>query len=122
MANNKAITIFRGDTSFVDVAAKGVDDEPLDLTNCLVWFTLKRSLSDSDEDALIAKTLIDGITVTNALEGLATVQIDPEDTDSLTVPILGAYYDVQIRDSLDNIFTISQGTMNIVSDVTRSNS
>lgn len=120
MATNTPLYIFRGDTTFIDVTAIGTDGEPFNLNNCSMWFSLKRSLADADEDALVSKTLIDGILIVDAVEGLATVVIDPEDTEALGAPALGLYWDVQVKDASNSVYTIARGTMNVLADVTRS--
>jgi hypothetical protein len=48
-------------------------------------FMVKKRLSNDDEDALITKTLADGIA---KADGTVTVTLDPEDTKDLQ----GAYY------------------------------
>lgn len=76
---------------------------PFDLTDAKIWFGVKQSESDSDEDAVIMKnnTLAGGgddeVFVSDPETGIMYIYIIPEDTIDLDS---GTYtYDVVIEDS-----------------------
>lgn len=47
----------KGDTYDLDVQLIRVDETEIDLTNCTVFFTVKRNIEDTDDQALISKTI-----------------------------------------------------------------
>lgn len=114
----------RGDDENYDltVAINGV---AIDLTNAMLWFTVKKDSSERDLRALIQKTVGDGIelayqgvaTPSGAdTTGQATIRIDPEDTEKLKP---GTYiYDVQMK-LAGAVTTLVSGGFEITADVTR---
>lgn len=97
----------------------------VNLTGAKIWFTAKRAFADADNAALIAlSTDTAGITITDALNGLATLVIPPASTSSLTTPTppapLTLYYDIQVKESDGTVTTVQQGRLHIRGDVTRS--
>ena len=121
------ITIQRGDSLSISLTGLGNIS-----TRTLLWFTLKRSLSDADSASIIqieetaglmyingaAGTAGNGvITVTDAVVGNATITLQEADTDDL-VAALGLYWDVQWSDGT-TVTTARVGPGNIVDDVTR---
>ncbi len=56
--------------------------ERLDLNDLTVYFTIKKKLSDGDEEILVEHNSDEaGITITNAFKGEAILQVTPTDTD-----------------------------------------
>jgi hypothetical protein len=117
------ITVVRGDTKLIQITAlqNGV---AVDLAGCDLWFTVKDSKQRSDSDAVIQKTIGDGISVGSpTTNGQFTVTIDPEDTEDLPFgekDILSYYWDCQLKNGSDQIFTFASGTLEVTPDVTRS--
>jgi hypothetical protein len=107
----------RGDDETFAITITGTDGGPFDLTDCEVQFTAKRRL-DPDEDAVIVKTLDDGIEVTNPSGGLATLSISSGDTSGLPPHRIGLYYDIQITDADGLITTPIEGRLTVRPDVT----
>ncbi len=58
---------------------------PIDLSGKTLWFFAKERLSDPDNRAAVRKnsSTIGGIVVTDSSNGLATLTIDPADTNGL---------------------------------------
>jgi hypothetical protein len=116
------VVITKGDDELIDLAFKQTDGvSPLNITGNLgIWFTAKHSSLDEAEDAVIAKTSnpAAGVTVTDAVNGLATVAITPVDTEDLEPCVL--VWDCQIKDAGGKIRTAAKGLLRIVHDVTRS--
>jgi hypothetical protein len=118
-----SMTATRGDTNryTLTISRSGAR---VDLTGVSVWFTVKRAHADSDDDALIQKTVGDGITPADqgeaATEGQAELVLAPADTASLS-PTTIYYYDVQILESTV-VTTVDSGTFTVSADVTRATS
>lgn len=108
----------RGDDEEYAITVTGTDGGPFDLTNCAVQFTAKRRLRDPDEDAVIIKDLDDGIEVTNASGGLATLRLASADTVGLPAQRTSLYYDIQVTDEDGLISTPIEGRLIVRPDVT----
>jgi hypothetical protein len=120
-----SMTATRGDTNryTLTIARLGVRlNFDTEIDQC--WFTVKRAHSDSDDDALIQKTVGDGITPADqgeaATEGQAELVLAPADTASVS-PTTIYYYDVQILESTV-VTTVDSGTFTVSADVTRATS
>lgn len=111
------LTAKRGDTIDLLVLVTR-DNAAVDLTGADVWFTAKRSLRDADVDAVVQKTIGNGIVVTDALAGEALVTIDPSDTNGFTRETR-LFCDVQVIEPSGRITTVADGTLTITLDVTR---
>lgn len=96
----------------------------LRLANTKLWFTAKRSLSDADGDAVIAKSAgvgggPGGITVPAAAPGnVANIGITDADTTELT-GTARLYYDVQLEEPDGTKTTVARGTLPVIADVTK---
>lgn len=111
------LTMTRGDSTILDlVVADG--GTPVDLTGVSMWWTAKRRHTDTDDQAVIAKTVGDGIAVTNAPGGLATVTIDPDDTAGLDNSS-ALWWDLQVKDGAGKVRTLAAGRLVVNADVTR---
>lgn len=111
-------SITRGDTRVYDLAFKDAAGAALNITDASIWFTAKRSRSDADADAVFQLTIGAGITVTNAVGGLATAEVTPGHTDDITIWTL-LYYDIQIKDSTGKTYTVEEGTIAVIPDTTQ---
>lgn len=112
--------IWRGDTELF-TATITESGAPVDITGCSLKFTAKRSLADSDADAVFQRaTGGSGIAITNGPGGIAQIAIASSNTSSLTVPTL-CYCDLQLVDTFGNVSTTATGTILIKVDVTRTN-
>lgn len=111
----------RGDTPVWDLFVPREDGSPFDLTGYTIRMTAKRSVDDSDADAIFQLSTVAGtITITDAANGLAEMQPERADTSSLTTDV-NAYWDVQVAKdgSPDETFTVADGTLTIKRDITR---
>lgn len=108
----------RGDDETFDVAFKDPAGAILNLTGAQgIWFTAKRSSLDSDADALIQKSLGAGVTITNAIGGIARIDINGADTGLIETTTL--VWDCQLKDSAGKYATAAKGVLTIQADVTR---
>lgn len=109
---DNTITIIRGDDQSLDLTIKNADGSAFNLTDCTVYFTVKKRFHDSDTDAIIKKD----VTVhTNAAGGLTTVELTKTDT---TIDARKYLWDIQVKDSSDKIFSVVYGDFIVKHDVT----
>jgi len=80
----------KGDTYSLDITITNTSDEPIDLTGCTVFFTVKRNIQDTDAQALINKTITSFISPTT---GDASITLLASDVDYVGE----FYYDVKIK-------------------------
>lgn len=113
---SQRLTLYRGDSDTLIVTATDTG-EPYDLTDTTLRFTAKRRFEDDDSDAIIVKTLDDGITVTDALGGLAVITISPEDTADLPNDAV-LLWDLQATQD-ETVRTLADGTLKVSRDVSR---
>lgn len=115
-----ALSLIRGDDEVLSVVVLQPNSTtPLDITGITsLRFTIKRKITETDAEALVALDLTDGITIDDATVGEVTIEIDSALTDSLTTNFTGVW-DLQMVDATGRIQTIKSGTVSIVRDVTR---
>lgn len=107
--------VYRGDTFQLNFEVS-LSGAPYDLTGCTLYFTIKRSFSSDDTDALVQKISGDGIVHTPV--GQATLTVEAELMDDL--PINRALrYDIQLKDATDAIYTLDRGYIVVQPEVTR---
>lgn len=113
------LNMYRGDTqSFAFAVTRSGAVE--DLAGSVLWFTVKTDQSVADDDALFQKSTTNGgIVVTDEPGGLATVTVDPEDTEDLAETAT-YQFDLQLKTSGGNIETVATGQITITADYTRS--
>ena len=80
----------KGDTYSLDVTITNTSDEPIDLTGCTVFFTVKRNLQDTDAQAIINKTVT---SFTSPTTGDVSFTLLAADVDYVGE----FYYDVKIK-------------------------
>lgn len=120
MTSSTALSLIRGDDEVLSVVVLQPNSTtPQDISGySTIRFTIKRKITETDLEALVALDLTDGITVDDAVNGEVTIEIDSALTDSLTTNFTGVW-DLQIVDAVGRIQTIKSGTVSIVRDVTR---
>jgi len=101
----------RGDSGRLDVTVTQSDGTAYDLTGSTLFLTVKNALTDADSAAVIRKE----VTAHDApLAGESHFEIAT--TDNATA---GArFYDVQLKDSDNKIFTLFGGVWRVLADVT----
>lgn len=87
------LTIYEGEDKTYSVVLKDSSGTPIDITGYEFLFTVKRSIDDSDDDAIIKKVIT---THSNPTAGATEITIDSADSDNLS----GKYvYDYQMIDA-----------------------
>lgn len=113
MADTK-LKMTRGDTKTYTVAFKDDAGAVFDIVGCTIIFTIKELKDDADPGILQKKYT----SFNSPNNGECTIQIDPADTYSLS---LKAYwFDIQIKLSTGQVYTVLKGTFTIEYDITRS--
>ena len=101
----------RGDSGRLDVSVKQSDGAAYDLTGATLFLTVKNALTDADSAAVIRKEVT---AHDDAEEGES--HFDLLTTDNATAGT--RYYDVQLKDSANKIFTLFGGLWKVLADVT----
>jgi hypothetical protein len=110
-ANSADLCWTRGDSGRLDVTVTQADGAAYDLTGCTLFLTVKNSLTDADSAAVIRKE----VTAHDApLAGESHFEILT--TDNATAGV--RFYDVQLKDSDNKIFTLFGGIWKVLADVT----
>jgi len=106
----------RGDTNLYDLTAKQASGAALNLTGVSLWFTIKRNAWEADP-GVVQKTVGSGINVTDAVNGLFTVTLDPNDTKDIEP---GRYsWDCQVKETTGRVTTVDRGDFFLMPDYTR---
>lgn len=107
--------LYTGDNHLIDLPLTWQGAAFVPGTDWGLIFTAKKALSDSDANALIQKTLVAGITVTDST---ATIELVPDDTKTLRH--LSLYCDIQAQHlSTAEIRTVYNGSLTFQRAVTR---
>jgi hypothetical protein len=96
--------------------------QPANLTGFTVWFTAKPETALPDAQAVFAldSATLGGVVLTTAAVGIFTVTGSSLATIGFPDGPVRLRYDVQIKDTSGNVFTIETGRMVVTPDVTRS--
>jgi len=91
------------------------DGAPLDISSRPLQFSAKESLYDGT--VLIEKTTSAGITITDGPGGIALLQIDPDDTSTLSdIQSHTLVWDLKLADGALN-YGIASGTLKVIGNV-----
>jgi hypothetical protein len=101
----------RGDSGRLDVTVTQSDGTAYDLTGSTLFLTVKNALTDADSAAVIRKE----VTAHDDAEA-GESHFDLATTDNATAGT--RFYDVQLKDSDNKIFTLFGGIWKVLSDVT----
>lgn len=109
--------MYRGDTQPFDVLVTDPDTGlAIDITTFDLRFTAKYRTADTDDEAIIIKTLDYGGIQLGYGDGVATITIDPADTIDLTKTTT-LLWDLQLTDFAGNVKTAAAGRLIIYADV-----
>lgn len=109
------ISIIRQDDIERTIYVKNKDGSPYNLTDCSIFFTVKKDsdLTDTnDDDAVIKKS----VAIINAVNGEAKLSLTTIDTD---IDADNYYYDFQIVDSQGKITSCMKDNFEVVQDVSK---
>lgn len=111
------LSIVRGDSKRWVLTIANSAGVPYNITDWVIFFTVKSDVNDPDTSALIQKN----ITVhTTPLSGITELTLSPSDTASLLIG--DHYYDIQALQPAtppnNNIYTVQRGKFSVTYDVT----
>jgi hypothetical protein len=111
------IRMIRGDTyEFVFRVVQDGDSFPI--TGATFWMTAKWDVEDADLDAVFQISTADDIAILSESEGRVGVIIKPAKTIGLPAHIVTLPYDIQMKASGGEIYTVLRGTLVVTPDVT----
>src|SRR4030042_3861484 len=120
--------MYRGDNKTLALAIRDALGNPVDLTDALIWFTVKRAIDSGGGDSAAVLTRAtanvegggdDQILITDEINGKAEIYIVPSNTQNMGIRTYVA--DVQAKPGTDGIYTGWVGTFILDGDVTRRN-
>jgi hypothetical protein len=101
----------KGDNYSLDIQITNEDDEAIDLTDCTVFFTVKRNIQDTDAEALIS---VDITSHTSPTTGETSIPLTSTQTD-----IVGEFfYDVKIKTLGGTITSVIKDKIIFIENVT----
>jgi hypothetical protein len=107
------IEVTRGDDKRWSLLLTKRDGTPHNITDWIVFFTVKQSHSDADASAKIVKNITSHA---DPINGMTLIDLAAADTASLTLG--DYYYDIQTKTPTGKIYTIQKGKFVIAYDVT----
>jgi hypothetical protein len=101
-----------GDSAKITVEIENDDGTPLDLTGKSVVFSLAPY---PGRETVVSKSTTDGdVQITDATNGVAVVELSPEDTSDLGARGGRDYhFEVQLNDGESVVVTVTRGTLTI---------
>jgi len=117
MATND-IEIFRGDDYSKPVNFSDGDGDAIDITNYLVFMTVKRKSTDLDADAILSTTNGIGKDTEHYQPTLGKTILNLSNTITALAPVGSFYYDIQFKNSNGKVKTLISGNLKIKSDIT----
>jgi len=110
--NQITLEVKRGDSKTYTLTFKDEDGNLIDITGYTVFFTVKEKIDDNDDHAKIKKTITSHTDPTN---GETQIQLSSSDTN-----LIGNYlFDIQIKNTTNEIITIMEGLITFTKDVTQ---
>ena len=112
------IKMIRGDTYQFDSTIL-MNNEPFDLTGCIVRMTAKWAVANTDGNAVFQlSTATSGVTITDAEAGEISCVIPSTSTEDLPARIVELPYDIQVETAAGLIYTVLTGILTVSPDVT----
>jgi len=102
-----------GDDFPYEITLTDSTNDPIDLTGYTFYMTIKKNQSDSDDKAILKKTVS---TIPNPELGIVTITIDRDDTKNVQSGIYS--YDIKYNTSLDKVKTILKGSWTLSKSTT----
>lgn len=108
----------RGDDKTFNMAFTK-NSQPQNITGFSIWVTAKRAASDADATAVFQRTIGSGVTVTNAVGGLANFTVIQAHTSGFEASRVTLLCDVQLKDTPGNVVTAGHFLLLVDPDITR---
>lgn len=108
--------IIRGDDTIINVEFTDENDAPVNLTDCTVYFTVKRERDLKkvwDDTAIIKKTITEFV---NPTQWICEIELDNQETD---IQPWDYYFDLQVMTIDGKISSAHKEILTVIQDVTR---
>lgn len=115
MKRQRLKSIIRGDSKFYLFRFKKQDGSPVDISGWTIFYTLKRRIDDSDDNAVVKMQL----TTHTAADQGESLLIIPASVTDLLEPGVRYYCDFQIMPRSGFVFSIRPTRVGVVADITR---
>lgn len=110
------LNMYRGDTLPFRVTITNAGSS-VNLQGASFRMTAKYDIGDTDGDAVFSITSPGYIIITDAINGIISVNVPPSATSSLPPRECNLYYDIQMEDSTESIYTVCSGILTVYPDV-----
>lgn len=115
-----SVTIRRGDNTTLKVTVyQGTASTTVaDLTGSKLYFTLKERENHPDSRAVISKNSEagGGMTIATPTNGIAEIELTSTETGGLKTGT--HWFDIQLKDSLEQVYTVLAGNIVVEADIT----
>ena len=110
--------IKKGDDKYFILTFKDNDQQVIDISTWVVFFTAKKNIGDTDEEAVIKKNVGPGEEEEHfdPTNGITKIHLTHVDTNINTG---NYYYDIQIKKENGDIVTILTGLLIVTNEITR---
>lgn len=107
---HKDLEIFQNTTKVYELIIKKLG-MTIDITDWIIYFTVKKNMNDKDNDAKIKKDITDHADPTN---GKTLIELTTSDTN-----LIGSHlYDIKYKDDSGNVGIICNGRIKFIKPVT----
>lgn len=108
---NQCLEIKRGDTKTYTLYFVDENNNPVSIVGWTIFFTAKNKPSDSDDDAIIKKTVTSHLDAINGKTQISFTSLD-------TAVVTNLMFDIQVKTDVGDIKTILEGNLSITQDIT----
>jgi len=113
----RKFSLIRGDSITYTLTFKNAAGTPYCLKNWVVFFTLKTNPSLPDSSATLQKIITAFADTTSGTTGVATIPLLP--TDTVDLDPMEYDFDIAVRTSSNETYTVLRGKFDLGYDVTR---
>lgn len=106
------LKVIKGSTPIYELSLVDENDVAIDITGYTVFFTAKTKPSDTDENAIISKTITSHY---NATGGITLISLTEADTNRIG----NLYYDFKVKTNESKIFYPLGGTIKFGINITQ---
>lgn len=110
MTGQQNFSFVRGDTFTIEIEVFDENNQPFNLTNHTVYFTMKKFVSDT--------TPLRSKTYNNFTGNKITITLSSSETKNLPAGLKEAVYDIRLRTPENEVVTLLMGKIQIIEPVT----
>lgn len=105
---------YRGDDLDIGLTFTDTDEVPIDITGWTLFFTMKHTKDDTDDQALLQLNILPS-EIAAPLTGEAKFHVTNQQSALFNGPY---WYDIQVKKADNSIQTVTQGNINFLTDAT----